>query len=124
MSKSILQRRPVYLAIALLFFACGQVVAQATTADQNFKTIPQQVKANAEVKATNKANTVANSATDKIDSGMNKAFKGLGKMFKKKPKPGKDSLSTPGAPPAPKTDSTGAPKPGAWIRVTTIKLDV
>jgi hypothetical protein len=98
---SILQWRPLYLAIALLFFTCGQVIAQATAADQNFKTIPQQIKANAENKANTKANNLANSATDKLDSGMNKAFKGIGKMFKKKPKPGKDSLSTSGVPVAP-----------------------
>jgi hypothetical protein len=107
-----MQRRNTCLALALLFFTCGQVVAQATTADQNFKATPQQIKANAENKANAKANNVANSATDKLDSGVNKAFKGIGKMFKKKPKPAKDSLGTPGAPLAPRTDTTGAPKTG------------
>jgi len=46
---------------------------------------------------------------------MNKAFKGIGKMFKKKPKPAKDSLGTPGAPLAPvmpSTDTTGSKKTG------------
>src|SRR5580693_7282832 len=103
MSRSILQRRPVYLAIVLLFFTCGQVVAQATTSGQSINAIPQQIKANAETKANTKANTVANSATDKLDSGVNKAWKGLGKMFKKKPKPGKDSVVTSAAPLAPLT---------------------
>jgi hypothetical protein len=113
MSITVLQWRPLYLAIALLFFTGGQVVAQATAADQNFKAIPQQIKANAENKANIKANNLANSATDKLDSGMNKALKGIGKMFKKKPKPGKDSLAVPVVPAAPvasKTDSTVVPK--------------
>ena len=124
MSTSILQRRPLYLAIALLFFTYGQVVAQAT-AGQTISAIPQQIKTNAEVKANTKANSIANSATDKLDSGMNKAFKGIGKMFKKKPKPGKESVSasvtpvvpvtpatpvTPVAPVVSKTDTTGGKK--------------
>jgi hypothetical protein len=116
MSITVLQRRPLYLAIALLFFTCGQVVAQATAADQTFKATPQQIKANAELKANAKANTVANSATDKLDSGMNKAWKGIGKMFKKKPKPGKDSVASaptlpvnPGTPPPPVNPTTPPP---------------
>ena len=122
MSISVLQRRTLYLAIALLIFTCGRVVAQ-TTSGQTITAIPQQIKTNAEVKANTKANSVANSATDKLDSGMNKAWKGLGKMFKKKPKPGKDSLAAPnsGVPAAPgvpnqvvpgasKTDTTGGHK--------------
>jgi hypothetical protein len=117
MSISVLQRRTLSLAIALLLFTCGRVVAQ-TTSGQSINAIPQQIKTNAEAKANTKANTVANSATDKLDSGMNKAWKGLGKMFKKKPKPGKDSLAAPnpgvpGAPGVPNQVAPGAPNPGA-----------
>jgi hypothetical protein len=85
---STIQCRSLCLLLAALFFAGSRGAAQSTTAaDQNFKTIPQQVKANAETKATNKANQVGNSAADKLDSGVNKAYRGLLNKFKKKPKP-------------------------------------
>ena len=115
---STIQGRSLYLLIAALFFIGSRGAAQSTAADQSFKAIPQQIKTNAEVKANNRANTVANSATDKLDSGVNKAFRGIGKMFRKKPKPGKDSLGMSGAPQAPaspvtpNTDTTGSKKTG------------
>ena len=74
-----------YLAFILLLLSSGSVAAQ--TADQSFKTIPQQVKTSAETKATTKTNTVSNDAMNKLDSASNKAFKGFTGLFKKKPKP-------------------------------------
>jgi hypothetical protein len=93
---STIQCRSLYLLIAALFFLGSRGAAQST-ADQNFKTIPQQVKTNAEVKATNKANAVGNSAADKVDTGLNKAYKGFVGMFKKKKK--KDSAGVMPPPP-------------------------
>jgi hypothetical protein len=109
MLMSTIQRRSFYLLIAALFIFGSRGAAQSTAADQSFKAIPQQIKSNAETRATTKANTVANNATDKLDSGLNKAFSGIGKMFRKKPKPAKDSLVTPGLPVTP-TDTTGSKK--------------
>jgi hypothetical protein len=103
---STIQCRSFYLLIVALLFIGSRGAAQATAADQNFKTIPQQVKTNAEVKATNKTNSVANSATDKVDSGLNKAYKGFTGMFKKKKK--KDSV---GATPPPPPPPGGTPPP-------------
>src|SRR5579871_5793549 len=99
MLKSTIQRRSLCLLLAALFFLGSRCAAQSNGADQNFKTIPQQVKTNAEVKATNRANTIANDATDKIDSGMSKAYRGFMKMFTKKKKSGgalQDSVGTAG----------------------------
>jgi hypothetical protein len=98
------RQRNLYLLFALLLF-CGRLTAQTTgtttttAADQNFKTIPQQVKGNAENKATNKVNTVANNASNKVDTGLNNAYKGFVKMFRKKPKPRKDSTTATTQPP-------------------------
>src|SRR5580698_4611938 len=78
MLMSTIQCRSLYLLIAALFFLGSRGAAQST-ADQNFKTIPQQVKTNAEVKATNKA------------------YKGFVGMFKKKKK--KDSAGVMPPPP-------------------------
>jgi hypothetical protein len=61
--------------------------AAAQTADQSFKTIPQQVKTSAETKATTKTTTVSNNAMNKMDSASDKAFRGFTGLFKKKPKP-------------------------------------
>jgi hypothetical protein len=122
---STIQCRSLCLLIAALFFAGSRGAAQSTTAaDQGFKTIPQQVKANAETKATNKANQVGNSAADKVDSGVNKAYRGFLNKFKKKPKPGtapKDSTSvhpTDSLPGVPKTGlgSRGSAVVPAWAR--------
>ena len=85
---STIQRCRTCLLLAALFIIGSRSLAQSTAADQNFKTIPQQIKTNAEVKATNRANTIADRASDKIDSGMGMAYRGLIKMFKKKNKPG------------------------------------
>ena len=78
------------ITIAMLLLSGGSVAAQSA-ADQSFKTIPQQVKDNAETKTTTKTNTVANNAMNKLDSASNKAFKGITGMFKKKKKPAADS---------------------------------
>ena len=72
-------------AIIALLLLSG--VAAAQSADP-IKTIPQQIKQNAETKAVVKSNTVANNATTKLDSASNKAFKGMTGLFKKK-KPAK-----------------------------------
>jgi hypothetical protein len=95
-----------YAAFILLLLTGGRVAAQ--TADQSFKTIPQQLKTSAETKATTKSNTVSNNALNKMDSASDKAFKGFTGLFKKKPKPK--------APPADSTrlhpaDSTAITKP-------------
>jgi hypothetical protein len=82
-----------YLAFILLLLSGGSVAAQ--TADQSFKTIPQQVKTSAETKATTKTNTVSNDAMNKLDSASNKAFKGFTGLFKKKPKPTTPPKPTP-----------------------------
>jgi len=72
------------LAIVALSLLTG--MASAQTADQSFKTIPQQVKTSAETKATTKSNTVSNNALNKLDSTSDKAFKGFTGLFKKKAK--------------------------------------
>jgi hypothetical protein len=108
---STIQCRSLCLLLAALFFAGSRGAAQSTTAaDQGFKTIPQQVKANAETKATNKATQVGNNAADKLDSGVNKAYRGLLNKFKKKPKPAaapKDSTNI-----HPTDSLSGVPKTG------------
>ncbi|HET6252846.1 MAG TPA: hypothetical protein VFE32_02165 [Puia sp.] len=105
-----IQCRSHCLLLAALIFIGTRGAAQSA-ADQSFKTIPQQIKTSAEIKATNKANSVANGATDKVDSGVNKAYRGLMKMFKKKPKPGTGPKDSTGRP----VDSlSGAPKV-SWI---------
>ena len=114
---STIQSRSLYLLIAALFFIGSRGAAQSTAADQSFKTIPQQVKTNAETKATNKANTVANNATDKVDTGLNKAYKGFVGMFKKKKKKDSVGAAPPPAPPSlvpvpPNADTTGSKKTG------------
>jgi hypothetical protein len=95
-----MQCRSLFLLIAALFFLGSRVAAQST-ADQNLKTVPQQIKSNAENKASTKATAIGNSASDKVDSGMSKAYKGFVGMFKKKKK-NKDSVVVvpPSAPPA------------------------
>lgn len=75
--------RNIALAILLL---TGYTAAAQSAADQSFKTIPSQIKDNAETKATTKANTVSNNAMNKIDSTSNKVFKGVTGLFKKKNK--------------------------------------
>jgi hypothetical protein len=74
-----------YLAIAILLVSGSSLKAQ-TAADQSFKTIPQQVKDNAENKATAKTNTVSDKAMNKLDSASGKALKGFTNLFKKKNK--------------------------------------
>ena len=73
------------IAVSMLLLSGGSVAAQSA-ADQSFKTIPQQVKDNAETKATTKTNTVSGDAMNKLDSASNKAFKGFTGLFKKKNK--------------------------------------
>jgi hypothetical protein len=121
-----MQRRSLYLLLAALFFTGSRVVAQTTAADQNFKTIPQQIKTTAEVKATNRANVIANDATDKIDSGMSKAYRGLLKMFGKKRKPGagapaQDSVGTGVTPPMKDSAAVVAPMRDSVAVVTPKK---
>jgi hypothetical protein len=86
MNKPIHRSSICFPAIIALSLLSGVAVAQS--ADQSFKTIPQQIKQNAETKAVVKSNTVANNATNKLDSASNKAFKGMTGLFKKK-KPAK-----------------------------------
>jgi hypothetical protein len=100
--------------MALLLLTGGRVAAQSTTssADQSVNNLPQQVKTNGENKLVAKTNTVSNNAADKVDTLGTKAFNGFVGMFKKKKKPAV-APATPGATSTPpKTDSTGAPKPG------------
>ena len=93
------------VAIVVLLLSGGRLAAQS--ADQSFKTIPQQVKESGETKATTKTNTISNNAMSQLDSASNKAFKGFTNMFKKKKKkPATDSTAlhtadTTAAPPKP-----------------------
>ena len=80
-------------AAIALFLLCGIHAAAQSTADQSLKNLPQQVKDNAENKATTKTNTVSNNAINKLDSASDKAFKGFTGLFKKKKKPAADSTN-------------------------------
>ena len=111
---SAIQCRSLCLLLAALFFLGSRGAAQSTAADQSFKAIPQQIKSNAEVRATNKANQVANTATDKLDSGMGKAYRGLVNMFKKKNKPVKDTVKMPGTLVKDSVGGAAQPKAGAF----------
>jgi hypothetical protein len=71
------------LAISLLLASAGKSRAQSS-ADQSFKSIPQQVKTNAENKATTKSNDVSNAAMTKLDSASNRAFRKFTGLFSKK----------------------------------------
>jgi len=85
------------IAVTLLLVASAGA-AHAQSADQTFKSIPQQVKTNAENKATVKSNDVSNAAMTKLDSASNRAFRKFTGLFKKKDRP----ANTP-----PNPDSTG-----------------
>jgi len=114
MSISIKRCGTGVVVMALLLLTGGRVAAQSTTssADQSVNNLPQQVKTNGENKLVAKTNTVSNNAADKVDTLGTKAFNGFVGMFKKKKKPAV-APATPGATSTPpKTDSTGAPKPG------------
>jgi hypothetical protein len=84
------------LALTLLLLTAGNTRAQS--ADQSFKSIPQQVKTNAENKATAKSNDVSTAAMTKLDSASNRAFRKFTGLFKRKdhpvnPRPNLDSAS-------------------------------
>jgi hypothetical protein len=86
----------IAFVIGLLLATAG--TAHAQSADQSFKSIPQQVKTNAENKATARSNDVSNAAMTKLDSASNRAFRKFTGLFKRKDHP---------ANPGPVPDSTG-----------------
>jgi len=114
MSIYVKRWRPGVVVLVLLMVASNRLAAQTTTssAGQSVSNLPQQVKTNGENRLVAKTNTVSNNAADKVDTLGTKAFNGFVGMFKKKKKPAV-APATPGATSTPpKTDSTGAPKPG------------
>ena len=125
MNKLTTRSRICFPTIIALLFLSGTAAAQS--ADQSIKTIPQQIKQNAETKAVVKSNTVANNATTKLDSASNKAFKGFTGLFKKKNRPKADStavhpIDSTGVPPksssrAGARDPGSIPRPGSHILV-------
>ncbi len=86
------------VAIGMILASAGKAHAQST-ADQSFKSIPQQVKTNAENRATVKSNDVSNAAMTKLDSASNHAFRKITGLFRKKspgnPQPNPDSTTRP-----------------------------
>jgi hypothetical protein len=80
----------IVVAIAILLLSGVRAAAQST-ADQTVKNLPQQVKDNAENRASTKTNNLSGEAINKLDSASNKAFRGFTGLFKKKNKAAADS---------------------------------
>ena len=86
MSISTQNSRFFVLVVIALLLTAGPTHGQSTS-DQSLKSIPQQVKANAENKATAKSYDVSNAAMTKLDSASNRAFRKFTGLFKRKDHP-------------------------------------